>query len=110
MTRDEVFAAITALGATKAVLEFHGGHDEGFVDNCLLYNHDTLLTEEAPDDLVEALEAPIYDKYYGFDGDFDVFGTLTWNVTERKLKLAGSETEWVGFEEDIPEPAPEENS
>jgi hypothetical protein len=104
VTRDEVFTALIAKGAAKAVIEFHGGGDEGFTDEFFLEDSEGNSIEDiekGQDDLATALYQPVEDRFGGFDGLSDVQGTLTWNVAERKVTISGSETEWVDFEEEV---------
>lgn len=57
-------------------------------------------TEEVAQNLVyKVLEAPVYDKYYTFAGEFYVDGTLTWDITKGTNEMHGSEsyTEWASF-------------
>jgi hypothetical protein len=42
-----------------------------------------------------ALEAPIYDRYYSFAGEFYVHGTLTWDVASGQHKMEGQESHEV---------------
>lgn len=46
-----------------------------------------------------ALEAPIYDRWGSFAGEFDVDGELTWDVSAGTHKLTGQEsvTTWQDF-------------
>ncbi len=59
--------------------------------------HPLTPAQEADNELLAALEAPV-DDYGGFDGGFDVNGKVTWDVEKRTLTLSGEETEWVPFE------------
>jgi hypothetical protein len=47
----------------------------------------------------EVLEQPIYDRWGTFAGDFEVDGTLTWNVLTGTHELHGQEsmTSWQDF-------------
>lgn len=48
--------------------------------------------ERAESELAEALEQPIYDRWGGFAGEFHVYGTLTWNVTDGSVTMDGQES------------------
>lgn len=50
--------------------------------------------------LEKVLEAPIYDRWGSFAGEFYVHGTLEWDVATGKHKLTGSESHevWDSFE------------
>ena len=90
-TKRRVFALLAARGATKAVLSYNGGNDEGGVDQISLH----IPTAEGEfkevdlpchwnaqgDDreLAELLEAPVDAKYGSWAGDFSAYGTLTWD-------------------------------
>lgn len=49
--------------------------------------------------VVAVLEAPIYDRWGSFAGEFYVQGTLTWDVTTGKHTLEGQESHevWESF-------------
>lgn len=63
------------------------------------------LTEAEQEEmrLAQTLTAPIYDKYYSFDGEFSVDGQVEWDVTERRVTIEGHESVEVyeAFEEDL---------
>lgn len=44
--------------------------------------------------LMEALEQPIYSKYYSFAGGFEVYGTITWNVMDRTVVMDVNEASY----------------
>ncbi len=55
--------------------------------------------EIASAQLADCLEQPIYDEYGGFDGDFSVSGTLTWDVGAEKVTMTRSEQQWSDAED-----------
>jgi hypothetical protein len=115
MTRQHIFADLASRGADRAVLRFSGGNDEGGPDTITLYKGedrvgalspsayagvDSTASQKAEAALVAWLSQPIYDQYGGFDGDFDVYGELIWDVTERTVQIVGEErSEYSHFEE-----------
>lgn len=129
MSREEAFAELKARGATHAVVEFQGGHDEGGVEAITLFNGEQEIGElptdydvwyvDAPGQpmkqrelkekeladasLAEALSQPVEDKYYTFAGDFHVDGTVTWNVADKSCKMKATETvdSYEDVEEDV---------
>ena len=50
-------------------------------------------------ELRKVLEAPIYDRYGSFAGEFSVYGTLTWDVATSTNEMHGQESysEWNEF-------------
>lgn len=99
-SRDEIFDRLAALGVAKVKLSFSGGGDEGQVDEIECFDAegkfvsgeeiDAVLTE-----MDEEMEKPIFDKFGGFDGGFDVAGELTWDVENRKVKIGSQVTDWI---------------
>lgn len=55
---------------------------------------DRALTEQeqAANELVEALEKPVYDQYGCFAGDYYVTGVVTWDGGVGRVVLEGNET------------------
>ncbi len=115
MTRAQVFEELASRGADRAVLEFSGGNDEGGPDTITLYKGegrvgglspsayagvDSTAAQKAEAELVAWLSQPIYDQYGGFDGDFDVYGELIWDVAKRSVEIVGEErSEYSHFED-----------
>lgn len=91
VTKRQVFALLAARGATKAVLTYNGGNDEGGVDSITL--HVPTADGEAVEvdlpcqwnatgddkELARLLEDPVDAKYGSWAGDFSAYGTLTWD-------------------------------
>jgi hypothetical protein len=127
MTRAEVFERLRELGAVAAVVPFHGGYDEGFIEGISLkdaegnavavIHEDYYGNAEEPFEgahgLAEALSQPVYDEYGGFAGQFEVEGRVIWDVSEATVSMEGSEAEespedvegseadWVPFEKGL---------
>jgi len=121
MTRTEVFQQLRELGAVAAVVPFHGGNDEGFIEGITLKDADgnavALIHEdyygnteepfEGAHHLAEALSQPVYDEYGGFAGPFEVEGRVVWDVSKATVSMEGSEAEesseadWSPFEKDL---------
>src|SRR5918992_1472776 len=126
MTRAEVFERLRELGAVAAVVPFHGGYDEGFIEGITLegaegnavavihedYYGDAEEPFEGAHRLAEALSQPVYDEYGGFAGQFEVVGKVIWDVSKATISMEGSEAEespedeegseadWVPFEKE----------
>ena len=127
MTRAQVFERLRELGAVAAVVPFHGGYDEGFIEGITLegaegkavavIHEDYYGNAEEPFEgahqLAEALSQPVYDEYGGFAGQFEVEGRVIWDVSKATVSMEGSEAEespedeedaeadWVPFEKEI---------
>ena len=99
VTKNQVFALLSARGAHKAVLRYNGGNDEGGVDSITLhfpigegqFNEVDLPTawQAGGEDreLAELLEAPVDAKYGSWAGDFSAYGTLTWDCDARTVVM-----------------------
>lgn len=124
MTQDEVFAELARRGATHATVRYSGGNDEGGADGIEIRAGEEVLADidehYFPWDYVDgkrvdreltaeeisnmrlatALCKPFYDKWGGFSGDFDVCGTLTWDVAagefsaDEQTREFYSDTSW----------------
>lgn len=55
------------------------------------YADDVTEEQKAHNELAELFEAPVYDAYGSFAGDFYVEGTLTYDVTAGTVTLSGYE-------------------
>lgn len=113
----QVLDALADAGVRYVVLEFSGGHDEGYVQgselygepkegaevpadsmeamNCLHRTHESVTVGDELAARLDALEFPIYDHYHSFAGDFSVFGHVFWSVADRTGVLQAEETTWV---------------
>lgn len=113
MTQNEVFSELLNLGVNLVSCDFYGGNDEGGCESITVTMSDGTVKyipvwkEAGPNDLSvsqnlkEALQKPIYDKYGSFAGEFTVNGKLIWDVDSLKCYFKGSETDWVDFEEPV---------
>ena len=115
MTRAEVFERLRELGAVAAVLPFHGGYDEGFIEvitlkgaegNAVAVIHEDYYGNaeepfEGAHRLAEALSQPVYDEYGGFAGQFEVEGRVIWGVSKPTVSMEGSEADWAPFEKEL---------
>jgi hypothetical protein len=129
MDRAEVFRLLRERGAAQAVVEFHGGSDEGETNGISLLDADeneigTLETimaplrhvpetnenvrarELTPDEktqnrLVEALEAPVWNRYGGFDGTCSVEGEIIWDVASETVTLDADESTFESVVEEL---------
>jgi hypothetical protein len=115
LDRPGAFAELARLGADRAVVEFSGGNDEGGPDSITLYQGENNVSALSPSayaglnasaaqkaeaDLVACLSQPIYDQFGGFDGDFDVYGELIWDVAAQTVHMLRDErSEYEHIEE-----------
>lgn len=97
MTREETFEALEAAGAVAVTVEFAGGNDEGFAEDPITVDELGRARALHPrtDELARALQAPVYDEFGGFGGEFYVSGTLTWDVPSRRVTMDQSLGEMV---------------
>lgn len=106
-TAEQIFAELTRRGAHQAIVSYSGGHDEGGHDEiALLANGVEFASLASPwpcstaaeaelEAFIDALAAPIYARFGGFDGATEVDGRLIWDVAERTCVAQGSRTDWV---------------
>jgi hypothetical protein len=103
MHRHEVWRELENRGATRAVVFFSGGNDEGCADSITLYAGKEKVAElqeygdydqqkgeyiENPDTrLATALAAPVYGKYGSFAGEFSVDGEVVWDLATKQATL-----------------------
>ncbi len=126
MTKQEVMEKLRESGATRAVVEFSGGNDQGGADRIALYNEEVEICEvhehyphhhfdqekkewvkvPLPDDehaeaeLSEALTRPVYQTYGTFAGDFDVNGVVVWDVESGQVWMEGEESTYQPFDKE----------
>lgn len=102
MTRDEIFDKLAELGITSVEVPFSGGNDEGYAERPIAKPDGNTGLATVDDEFIEALEAPIYDEYGSFAGDFSVYGTLVWRVATRTVRMMGEErSDYDYFEKDL---------
>lgn len=112
MTRPEVFAALLSRGASRAVVEFSGGNDEGGPDSITLLDGEEEIAKlqawwsdgdtvtEAGAELADALCDPIFEEHGTFAGDFDVTGEVIWDAETHTVQMIRDErSEYQHFEE-----------
>lgn len=103
MDKTYVLDELRKRGASKALVSFSGGNDEGGVDNITLSLKLANGTEteqelevwgsKGTDDekLVSELSAAVYDRYYSFAGEFYVNGDVVVDVEEGTVTMSTSE-------------------
>ncbi len=105
MTRKQVFAALVSRGASRAVVQFSGGNDEGGPDSITLFTREEALgtlptwpsgrestaAEKADLELADALSAPVFEEYGTFAGDFDVTGEVIWDAGTQTVQMIRDE-------------------
>lgn len=105
--KNDTFAALRALNVAKVEITFSGGDDQGGPDsttfvlndsqtiNCpwqmVWPERDLTPQETAINDYLDFLEAPIYERWGGFAGEFYVEGTLIWDVASETCRMWGTE-------------------
>lgn len=111
-TLDQLLAGVEAsviwdwlerMDITQVEVEFSGGNDSGGAETItLMWPGSSVLTSALTDDppglrqVVEAaLEAPLYDRWGGFSGDFQVVGGFTWDVARKKIDWSYDESSTV---------------
>lgn len=105
--KQRTFNLMAQLDIRKAEVEFSGGNDEGGVDNITVYRGERQIEGNLPvsyatkdatseQELAELLGRPVYDKYYGFAGEFYVQGTVVWDLATKKVNMGGSEETMYG--------------
>lgn len=111
LDRAAAFAALTRLGADRAVVEFSGGNDEGGPDTITLFSGERTLRTlpawwqagDADEHLVplsDALSGPVFEAYGTFAGDFDVTGEVIWDVSAKTIQMIRDErSEYEHLEE-----------
>jgi hypothetical protein len=99
MERDEILDALTALGVVKAEFEYHGGGDEGFLDEYTLVDA-TGENMTLPEDLEYEIEDFIMDAIGNGNGP-DIAGTMTFHVSERWIVNSYDVDEPVHYDEEI---------
>lgn len=110
ITKNEIYNFIKSMGATKAVVGFSGGNDDGGCDEICFYNGKTLVhtagephvpshydkirgtwvKERALNEvelILEAMCKPVYDRYDTFCGEFDVTGEVIYDVENKSVNL-----------------------
>jgi len=113
LTRDEIFLQLARRGVATASAEFSGGNDEGYVEDYGLYDGDgaevgsiaehSYRGHQEPEDemLAGSMSEVLTEAIGGFNGDFSVNGTVTWDVQARTVRVDKNETVWQHFVEEI---------
>jgi len=90
---EDVWRALERAGAEIAQVRFSGGGGrQSRPDSVSLHAGDRELTRWCDADeteLAAALAAPVWGRYGSFRGQPPIAATLTWNVADRMLRLAG---------------------
>lgn len=104
MSHKEIFDILKSHNIKSLIIKFSGGGDEGGIDRILVkyftgdsskYRDLSELHELFDEVMREALEAPIWDEYCTFAGNFYVNGKLIWNTEDSSVKITGSESQKI---------------
>lgn len=110
INKELIFSELTAKNINSVHIGFSGGNDEGGADDMVIRRNNgdeeksdfwRNLSTIIPSDIVEKLTEPIYDKWGGFAGDFQVYGTLIWDVEKKDVYFQGQESTYAPFEEKL---------
>lgn len=108
MTRNMAFGLLKAADIVQAEVKFAGGNDEGTIESITLHKKDgtnTIIdyTYNNRDPLHEELSKPVWEKYGSFAGNFEVYGSIIWDVETGTISMNGQEscTTWSTIEEEI---------
>ena len=109
LNKKEVLALLKKKCIEKVTVKFSGGHDSGGTDGIEfeVLGETVQWTEKEVDTIKEglcdALEAPVWDRYGSFAGEYNVDGEVVWDVKEGKVYIKGSEevTQTEEFEEEV---------
>lgn len=88
-----VFEVLKKNKVELLTINYSGGGDSGGADEW------TLTMEDGSDisidldkfNIANICEKPIYDKFYGFAFNGSVSGSVTWNVSQRRVYIDGTE-------------------
>jgi len=90
---EDIWGALEQSGAEIARVRFSGGGGrQGTPDSVSIYAGDRELARwwgADETELAAALAAPVWGRYGSFRGQPRIAATLTWNVADRSLRLAG---------------------
>ena len=109
MSTQEIFSELRKRGATKEVVSFSGGNDEGHAESIRLLSGEEVLGDigqaqyaepETPDTkLAVAMVVPVYERYGSFAGEFYVRGEVVYDVATGEVDMHGEEEtrSWESF-------------
>lgn len=98
--RKRIFEILETNDIAKVVMEFSGGHDEGYADGWEIYSTDpTKDVEFAMPAAVVAdyknicadMEEVMLEHFQYFDGQPAAWGEVEWDVAARKVTLRGEQ-------------------
>ena len=126
LDKERTFELLRKKGATKAVLTFEGGHDEGSVQMIEMTKKDGEVedlptyycggygySEEAgawvpmgkpaneDEELADLLEGPINEAFGSWGGVESTVGNLTWDVGTETCKMHYEQSEYLSHEETV---------
>lgn len=106
VSREAVWSELERRGATIAVVPFSGragsGGSTGTITLGRVEGGELVDVQRwsGRDELVYALEGPVWDRYGQFDGHPRIRGTVTWTLAERRVVIAGERGD-EAFEEEL---------
>jgi hypothetical protein len=95
LSRDAVWEELGRRGATLATVAFSGRAGQGGSVGTIRLRHgngEGLGDVELPterDELADALEGPVWDRYGSFTGHPPVRGTVIWTLADRAIRISG---------------------
>jgi hypothetical protein len=127
LDKERTFELLRKKGATKAILSFEGGHDEGAVYSILLVSEITEQHVELPtwycggygydgatgawvpmskpanedEELADLLEGPINERFGSWGGVESTMGKLTWDVEHETCFMHFEQSEYHSHEETV---------
>jgi hypothetical protein len=94
LVRDEVWVELERRRVTSALVPFSGrvgaGGEAGTIVLSLLNGRSVeIWPSEWREELGDALEAPVWDRFGAFAGQPRISGTVTWTTADRTVIVAG---------------------
>ena len=88
-----VFEVLKKNKVALLTINFSGGGDSGGADGWVLTMEDgsDISVDLDKFNIANICEKPIYDKFYGFAFNGSVSGSVTWNVSQRRVQISGTE-------------------
>lgn len=98
--RKRIFEILETNDIDKVVMEFSGGHDEGYADGWEIYSADPTKDVEFAmpasvladyKNICEDMEEVMLEYFQYFDGQPSAWGEVEWDVKNRRVVLRGEQ-------------------